>query len=456
MLTMTKSPIVLASTVLFVSIASTGAAASPNILVFIADDMGARDSGAYGHPHIRTPQIDQLATDGLLFTSAFLTCSSCSPSRASILTSRYPHNTGAQDLHMPLPEDQVVLAEPLAAGGYYTAAVGKWHLGAATKPEFDLVLGQVDRMVETLRQRPRDQPFFFWFAFKDPHRPYRQGAIETPHSPADAVVPPFLPDTEKVRRDFAMYYDEIARMDGVIGEVLAELDRQGAAKETIVVFLSDNGRPFPRCKTTVYDSGIQTPLIVRWPGHVPPAAKTDALVSSIDIAATLCELAGIAIPESFQGKSFSHVLTDPQADHRQYVFAEHNWHDYTSRQRAVRTNRFKYIRDFYPDLPETPPADAVRSPTYREMQRLHQAGKLPPAQSAIFETPRPPEALYDLKSDPYELHNLAGDPEFADELAALRSRLEQWQQQTRDTPPQERRPDEFDRETGRRLPAFQR
>ena len=431
------------------------AADPPNFLVFVADDMGGGDCGAYGHPSIRTPHLDQLARQGMRFDQAFLTCSSCSPSRASILTSRYPHNTGAHQLHLPLSAKQIVVAEPLGERGYYTAAVGKWHLGPATKPEFDLVLeGKIDRMVETLRDRPRDQPFFFWYAFTDPHRPYQKDTIENPHAPEDALVPPFLPNTETVRKDFAMYYDEIARMDGVIGDVLAELDRQQTAKNTVVVFLSDNGRPFPRCKTTVYDSGIQTPLIVRWPGHVPAGSETEALVSSIDVAATLCELAGAPIPKTFQGQSFAAVLSDPSAEHRDAVFAEHNWHDYESRQRAVRTKQFKYIRDFYPDLPGTPPADAVRSPTYREMQRLRESGELTAEHREIFETPRPPEELYDVTRDPYELNNLADNPAYAEILKTMRARLNQWQEEMKDTPPTKRRPDEFDRESGKRLPAY--
>ena len=119
-----------------------------------------------------------------------------------------------------------------------------------------------------LRDRPRDKPFFLWLAALDPHRDYEPGPIPEPHRPEDVVVPPYLPDVPEVRKDLALYYDEIGRLDHYVGEVLAELDRQGIAGETLVLFLSDNGRPFPRCKTTLYDSGIRTPLIVRWPGHI--------------------------------------------------------------------------------------------------------------------------------------------------------------------------------------------
>lgn len=431
------------------SVAADGA--SPNFIVFIADDMGVEDCGAYGHPNIRTPNIDRLAREGVRFDAAFLTCSSCSPSRSSILTSRYPHNTGAHQLHLPLPAEQVLVSTPLREAGYYTAAVGKWHLGNAVKDQFDDVKeGKVNQMVPTLRDRPKDKPFFFWYAFIDPHRPYQPNTIEQPHSPDDAVVPPFLPDTPAVRDDLAMYYDEISRMDGDIGEVLAEVDRQGISENTVIVFLSDNGRPFPRCKTTVFDSGIQTPLIVRWPGTFKPSV-TSALVSSIDVMATVCDLANVSRPKSFQGMSFLPMIDDLSSSGRDAIFAEHNWHDYEARDRAVRTSRWKYIRYDYNDLPGTPPADAVRSPTYDEMKRLKAESAFSKAQARPFVVPQPKEELFDIEKDPHEMTNLAEDPAYASQLAELRLRLDVWQQETDDVMPSRRREDGFDRESGQPL-----
>ena len=422
--------------------------ANPNFIVFVADDMAIEDCGAYGHPQIRTPNIDRLAREGVRFDSAFLTCSSCSPSRSSILTSRYPHNTGAHQLHLPLPADQVLVTTPLRDAGYYTAAVGKWHLGNAVKNQFDDVReGKVNQMVPTLRDRPKDKPFFFWFAFIDPHRPYQPKAIEEPHSPEDAVVPPFLPDTPAVREDLAMYYDEITRMDGNIGDVLAEVDRQGIAEKTVIIFLSDNGRPFPRCKTTVYDSGIRTPLIVRWSGRIKPGV-TKALVSSIDVMPTLVDLANVTPPKSFQGISFKPLLENTSAKGREAVFAEHNWHDYEARDRAVRTAQWKYIRYDYNDLAGTPPADAVRSPTFEQMKRLRDDGSLTKAQSRPFVVPQPKEELFDVEKDPHEMTNLAEDPSYALQLAGLRSRLDEWQTETDDRMPSQRTEDGFDRESG--------
>ena len=419
----------------------------PNILVFIVDDMGAGDAGCYGNPHVRTPNLDRLAAEGVRFDAAFLTCSSCSPSRASILTGRYPHSTGAHQLHLPVPAEQLFVSEVLRDDGYYTAAAGKWHLGGPAKAKFDRVVEGIGEWVSVLRDRPKEKPFFLWLATTDPHRPYEPDAIADPHSPADAVVPPYLPDVPQVREDFSRYYDEVTRADADLGRVLDELDRQGVAEDTAVVFLSDNGRPFPRCKTTLYDSGIATPLVVRWPAQAKAGQTRDNLVSSVDLAATFCEWAGVPRPEPFQGRSLSAVFEHPQAAHRDEVFAEHNWHDYEARERAVRTRRWKYIRNYYRDVPGTPPADAVRSPTFEAMRRLRDEGKLTPAQQSVFVAPRPHEELYDLSQDPHELRNLAGDPELEGVLAELRGRLKAWAEETDDvdTP---RRPDGFDRETG--------
>jgi N-sulfoglucosamine sulfohydrolase len=214
------------------------------------------------------------------------------------------------------------------------------------------------------------------------------------------------------------------------------------------LFISDNGRPFPRAKTTLYDSGIKAPWIARWPKQIKPASASGSLVSSVDIAPTVLELAGIKSGNSFQGKSFVPILKNPKATTREMVFAERHWHDFDDHVRAVRSERYKYIRNYYPDLPATPPADAVRSPTFQAMRGLRDAGKLSPPQLACFVKPRPEEELYDTEADPHELYNLAGDARHAATLNQLRRALEEWQRITDDHLPRARTPDEFDREMG--------
>ena len=450
----------------------------PNIVLLIADDMAWDDCGAYGHKTVRTPNIDKLASEGMRFDRAFLTASSCSPSRSSIITGRYPHSTGAQQLHWPLPPDQVTFVELLKKAGYWTAAAGKWHLGEAVKDRFDLVIeanpagfrlghaaGQpapptdasgksgAGRWVSTLQAHPKGKPFFLWLAAFDPHRDYEEGIIPNPHRPEDVVVPPYLPDVSETRKDLALYYDEITRLDRYVGEVLAELDRQGERDNTLVLFISDNGRPFPRAKTTLYDSGIKAPWIVRWPKHIKPGSASNSLVSSVDIAPTFLEVASLKAGPSFQGKSIVPILENPKAVIRETVFAEHHWHDFDDHGRSARSDRYKYIRNFYPDVPGTPPADAVRSLTFQAMRHLRDAGKLSPPQLACFLKPRPEEELYDTESDPHELRNLASNPRHGAVLNQLRKALAEWQRTTGDRLPESRTPDEFDRETGQPLPT---
>ncbi len=449
-------------------------AARPNVVLFIADDLAWDDSGAYGNPKVGTPHLDRLAREGLRFTRAFVTISSCSPSRSSMITGRYPHNTDAEQLHWPLPAEQVTFVEKLKAAGYWTAASGKWHLGAAVKNRFDVVddpgesgfqtdpktgkmLAKDDSgaagWLPTMQQRPKDKPFFLWFAALDPHRDYVENSIANPHKPADVIVPPHLPDTPEVRSELALYYDEIARLDENVGKVIAELERQGVADNTLILFISDNGRPFPGAKTTMYDSGIHTPLIARWPNKIRRGIVADGLVSSVDLAPTILQLAGVAIPPTVQGKSFMPMLTNPKAKTRDAIYAEKNWHDYEDRVRAVRTERYKYIRNDYPDLAGTPSADAGRSPTMDALRRLHQEGKLTAHQSRIFQQPRPAEELYDVVADPHEMNNLATNPGYAKTLIELREKLKTWGRETADVLPARRTPDEFDRATGRPLPG---
>jgi arylsulfatase A-like enzyme len=411
------------------------------------------------------------------FTNAFLTASSCSPSRASIITGRYPHNTDAEQLHWPLPSEQKTFVELLKEAGYWTAAVGKWHLGEAVKDRFhhireadvsgfQLPVGTgkakgvmvakeksgCEHWVSTLRSRPKDKPFFLWLAALDPHRDYEQGIIETPHERKDARVPPYLPDIPEVRDELALYYDEISRLDNYVGEVLKELKRQRIAQDTFILFISDNGRPFPRDKTTLYDSGIKTPWLVRWPRKVRRRSICRQLVSSIDIAPTILSLAGIKIPSNLHGHNFIPLLKDPRERIRNLIYAEDHWHDYEDLGCAVRSKQYKYIRNYYPDLAATPPADSGRSRTFKAMQRLRAQGKLDANQIACFVKPRPAEELYDVINDPHELNNLSDNPRYEHVLKEFRRALRDWSRRTNFKVPSERTPDEFDRETGEPLP----
>ena len=449
---------VLAALLLVLSVfqvSTSVSAAAPNFVIMIGDDVAWNDHGCYGHPNIQTPHTDRLAREGMRFDAAFLSISSCSPSRCSIMTGRYPHSTGAGELHQPLPANQVVFPALLKKRGYYTAAAGKWHLGNAPKVAFDRIEGGrpsgCEQWVKVLKERPKDKPFFMWFAASDAHRGYQAGAIPKPHTNQDVVVPPYLPDVPDTRKDLALYYDEVSRLDSYVGKVMAELKRQGVDENTFVLYMSDNGRPFPRCKTTIYDSGVKTPFIVRWPAGVKAGSVNPNLVSSVDIAATLLELAGGGASATFQGRSFAPTLANSSQAVRDFVFAEHNWHDYSAHERSVRDTRYLYIRNSYPQFAGTPPADAVRSLTYRAMLKIKPAGKLNQDQQGCFLLPRPTDELYDTQTDPHCLHNLAASGEHQGTLKRLQAELDKWVVRTKDQVAEQIRPDGFHRQTGERL-----
>jgi N-sulfoglucosamine sulfohydrolase len=312
----------------------------PNILVLVADDLGWRDLGISGNKGIRTPNIDRLAHSGLRVIHAFGTSPQCSPSRISTLTGKYSHATLTEDLHTPLPDGERILPSYLQARGYFTGMMAKTHLGPNGERQFEWYSPKLSAALPTFLDSAGTRPFFLWVGFHDPHRPYERGAIDHPHSPARVTVPPYLADTPETRADLALYYDEIGRMDGEIGRMLAELERRQLRQKTLVVLVSDNGAPFPREKGTLYDAGTRTPLIFSWPGTIRANSVFDrGLVSTVDLAATLLEVAGAAPPDSMQGRSFRPMLTAPESfNGRDSVFSERNWHDCDEHQRAVRSS----------------------------------------------------------------------------------------------------------------------
>lgn len=433
------------------------AAKKPNIVLIIGDDISVDDFGCYGNPNIRTPNVDKLAANGLKFTNAYLTTSQCSPTRCSVITGRYPHNTGAPELHMPLPEGQVMFPEILKNNGYYTAASGKWHMGEYARKAFDKINsagpGGEGLWVDCLQNRPKDKPFFMWFAAYDAHRGWDDKIELKRHTSKDVVLPPYMVDVPCERADMARYYDEVQRLDRYTGYVVDELKKQGVLDNTIIIFMADNGRPFWRAKTRLYDSGIKTPFIVHFPAGLKQKGQTcDSLVSVIDIAPTILQLAGLTSPQTFQGTSFTPMLTDTKATIRNYVFAEHNWHSQIAHERMVRRGDYLYIRNAHPQLSQVIVLKSSR-PNLDELRQMAKEGKLTDAQMDPLIAPRPAEELFNVAKDYHQLNNLATDPKYSEKLNELRKIMDQWQKQTGDTtPPLERAtPDRHDRQTRKRL-----
>ena len=409
----------------------------PNFVFIIADDVSCDDLGCFGNAAIKTPYLDALAAEGMAFDRAYLTTSSCSPTRCSIITGRYPHNTGAPELHMPLPAGQFMFPQALREAGYFTVLAGKNHMGDAVQAAFDKITnpagpGGERGWVAHLKQRPQEKPFFMWFAAVDAHRDWQIADLNHHHDLGKVTVPPYLVNGPQTREDIACHYDEITRLDRFVGKVRAELERQGVAENTYVIFTADNGRPFPRCKTRLYDSGTKTPFIVWRPDTVNPA-RTNSLVSALDIAPTVLDLAGVAVDKRVQGVSFASILADPTATTRDYAFAEHNWHVGQAHERSVRNGKWLYIRNSRHDLQSLCVESGPAVPAGKELWEAHAAGTLNADQQDVFLKPRPAEELYDTRSDQHQLHNLAAKSEHAETLAELRRVLDRWTEETGDS-----------------------
>lgn len=440
----------------------------PNVIVFIADDVSWNDYGCYGNSAARTPNIDALAEAGIRFDRAYLTASSCSPSRSSIITGRYPHNNGAgAELHQPISGHIPWFPEVLRDAGYYTALSGKHHMKSTNeRPKaFDHIdggriasnSGGHANWVSVTKNRPRDKPFFFWFASYDAHRgwdadrQWQENQYGPEHKSQDVVVPPFLVDDSATRTDLASYYNEVTRFDFYIGQVITELKKQGVWNNTLVFVLADNGRPFPRAKTRLHDSGMKTALVAHWSDGISEPGPSASLVSVIDLAPTILSVAGAEPLVSMQGVTLQPVFDNPEASVRQYAFSEHNWHDYEAHGRSVRMGDYLLLKNFRPNLAWQGPADSVRSPSHDSLKSRRSDGTLTSAQRDVFQVPRPALELYNLKTDPFQLRNIANDADARSTREKLSAVLDQWMDETGDSVPEIISGDTFDRETGKRL-----
>ncbi|WP_254508854.1 sulfatase-like hydrolase/transferase [Anatilimnocola floriformis] len=413
----------------------------PNILWISLEDISP-DLGCYGDEQALTPNIDGLAKQGARFTRAFTHAGVCAPSRSGLITGMHPTTIGTHYMRCKgVPPAHVkCFTEYLRGAGYYCTNDNK------TDYNFDAPLTAWDdnRAGAHWRNRPdKDQPFFSVINLVSTHESQirlgekqqaarREKLAESErHDPAKMVLPPYYPDTPIVRRDLANYYDNLTFTDKRVGEILKQLDEDGLADKTVVFFWGDHGRGLPRGKRWVYDSGIRVPLVIRWPGKIEPASVREDLVCFLDFAPTLLALAGIERPQHLQGQVF---LGPEKAKEREYVFAARDRMDETlDIIRSVRDKRFKYIRNYRPDLPYAQDIAYMNEmPTMQEWRRLAAADKLVFPQTIFFQPTKPIEELYDTDKDPHEVNNLADKPEFAAELIRLRAAHEKWRKETGD------------------------
>ncbi len=422
--------------------------ARPNILWITAEDISPH-LGSFGDVYAVTPHLDRLANQGVRYVNAFAPIGVCAPARSTLILGMYAPSVGSQHMRSAaaLPNHIKLYSQYLREAGYYCTNNRKQDYNLATVPDdaWDESSGSAH-----WRNRPEpDQPFFAIFNFTTTHESqvrlseedYRERTRDfLPrefHDPGLAPIPPYHPDTAEVRRDWARYADMITFMDKQAAEILDQLEADGLADNTIVFFYSDHGAGMPRSKRWLYDSSIRVPLIIRFPERYqhlapgPPGSFTRRLVSFVDFAPTLLSLTGVEIPSHMQGRAF---LGELAAAPRRYV---HGFRDRMDERydmvRAVRDERYKYIRNFLPHKIYAQYLSYMyQMPTMRIWQNLSDQGLLIGPQKAFFRA-KPSQELYDTWADPHEVHNLAERAEFRPIRDRLANELRRWILEIRDT-----------------------
>ncbi|MGC1204981.1 MAG: sulfatase [Flavobacteriaceae bacterium] len=415
-----------------------------NIIWITVEDLSPR-IGAYGDELAKTPNIDQLAKEGVRYTNAYTTYGVCAPNRHTLITGMYPTSTGAMAmrtwkrtsaldkitdpelLNIPVyeatpPAGVKCFSEYFRAAGYYCTNNSKEDY------QFKTPITAWDESGSDAhwRNRPdKDMPFFAVFNSMATHESQIFKAYYPKITdPLHVVVPPYYPDTPTVRADIARYYDNVHAMDRWVGELIGQLKEDGLYDKTIILFFTDHGDGLPRAKRWVYDSGIKVPLIIRYPNGKGKGTTEDKLVSFVDFAPTTMGLAKLKIPEYMEGYDF----LDNKIKEREYVYAFRDRMDPAPETiRAVRNDRYKYIRNYRPDLPYIgfiPYRDKAR--IMQEILQLKEAKRLGPDQWQFWSEKKPLEELYDIRNDPYEINNLASNPQYFEKLATLRTAQEEF------------------------------
>lgn len=439
--------------------ATAGAADKPNILFVLSDDHSYPYLHCYGTTEMKTPNLDRLAAEGMMFHRMFTTAPQCVLSRASLMTGRSPAACRMTRFSSPLPRDEVTFPEILRKdAGYFVGVLGRsYHLdGSGRGPEvsdrvfaekglrtfkdrFDYVDSSnqesvPSRMKEFFDQRPKDKPYFLWVNFNDPHHPWNTG--KNPPDPSKVRVPGHLPNLPGVRSDLSRYMGEIEHADGDFQTVLDIVKSRAGLENTLVIFMGDNGMAFPSGKGSLHDPGLNVPLLAWWPGVIKPGGNSQALISGEDIAPTCLQAAGLAVPDRISGVSFLPLLRgEAFPTERKYIFGqrgphggatfnEHTTSNAVDYSRCVRSNRYKLIYNVTPNL-RYAPVDSGGDPSWKDITREHEANQLAAGfETLYFTSPRPVYELYDLQADPSELINLHGKKELAEIECELKEALQ--------------------------------
>lgn len=432
----------------------------PNILLITLDDMNWDSPACYGGPiPDLTPKIDRLAQDGIRFEKAYVQASNCSPSRVVIQTGLYPHQSGTRGFFY-VKDNIQTLPEILKANGYFTGAINKLA-DSSLSPDFENYWDETSNLdggekynskkyseLTTKffsKAKQKQQPFYCVVNIADPHKPFFNDAISKEkgfdkYKPSkiftldDITVPEFLPETPEIKQQVLNYYNSVKRADDGVGTILASLNASGLAQNTIIIFLSDHGMPFPYAKSSVYQNGVKTPLIVSWPGKIAQSSinKSD-LVSAVDIAPTILNIATIPAHKNFEGKSFYKSLFNENTNPNTHVYAQfdENAGGVPRPSRTVISERFGYIFNPWATSKYEFTSDATYHPTFKQMQNLSTSdGSI--KKRFDFWIYRAVEELYDYVNDPNALNNLIDNPDYKDVVFQLRNKLQEQMQSTND------------------------
>lgn len=411
---------------------ATAASPKPNFLFIIADDCTFRDIGCYGG-QAHTPNIDRLAGEGMKFNQCFQSAPMCSPTRHNIYTGLYPVKSGAYPNHTFAKDGTKSVVHYLKPLGYRVALSGKTHIAPRTvfpfeysgkdnNPDFEAI----DALIGECKAS--ETPFCVFACSNEPHSPWNKGDASR-YPPATVKLPPYFVDTPETRDDMSKYLAEITYYDWQVGECLKLLDKHDVADNTMVVVVSEQGSSFPFGKWTCYDTGLQSACLVRWPGHVKAGSVSDALIEYIDVLPTFVEAAGGEPAAVLQGKSLLPVLCGEKTRHKDFVFGEMTTRGIINGSpyfgiRSVRSDKFKYIVNFTPDIEFT--NACTKSEAFEAWKQKAAAGDTDAAEKVRRYHHRPAEELYAISEDTYEWTNLAGDPKFAEVKAELKSKLDAW------------------------------
>jgi N-sulfoglucosamine sulfohydrolase len=422
-----------------------------NVVLLIADDLGLQ-VGCYGDKAAKTPNIDALAASGTRFTHGFASVASCSPSRATLVTGLPTHQCGQYGLahathNAHTFRDVQSVPKLLKAAGYRTGVIAKLHVQPPEVYPWDAEIRNNGRNGAVIAAEAKkfleasgDKPYFLLVGFTDPHRAKRgfdsanplKGVPTFTFDPKSLPLPYHIPDQPDARADLADYYGSVARLDFGVGAVLQVLKDTKHLDDTLVIFLSDNGIPFPGAKTTLYDAGVHLPLIVRAPSQKSKGVVNDAMASWTDIAPTILDWAGVKPAAAMGGKSLLPILEKEDAKDREVVFGSHQFHEITMYypMRMVRTRTHKLIVNLAHPLPFPSASDLYNSGTWQGI--LNRNDTMVGRRSREAFEHRPREEMFDLAKDPDELKNVAADPAYADTLKELKARLHDWQVATKD------------------------